>query len=74
MEAAFQKCGAAFHEPTGYCQVQRGHPTQSVLAAMLLAAAGVIDEDIIDDYTLSAPFIAGNPEPHDKRPRRIAGG
>ena len=28
-----------------------------MLAAMLLAAVGVIDEDIIHDYTLSAPFM-----------------
>src|SRR4030095_13841084 len=159
MEAALQKCGAAFHEPTGYCPVQRGHPPQGghrpstpreltkqreinllgevgaryhnvpfspastdyvkqetelfrdatdlgelylyrirrpecgkrlvdsleliadrnnhplvfhcsvgkdrtgVLAAMLLAAAGVIDEDIVHDYTLSAPFM---PEIRDR--------
>ncbi len=34
-----------------------------MLAAMLLAAAGVIDEDIIHDYTLSAPFM---PEIRDR--------
>jgi hypothetical protein len=34
-----------------------GKDRTGVLAAMLLAAAGVIDEDIIHDYTLSAPFI-----------------
>jgi protein-tyrosine phosphatase len=34
-----------------------GKDRTGVLAAMLLAAVGVIDEDIIHDYTLSAPFI-----------------
>jgi protein-tyrosine phosphatase len=34
-----------------------GKDRTGVLAAMLLAAAGVIDEDIIHDYTLSAPFM-----------------
>jgi len=34
-----------------------GKDRTGVLAAMVLAAAGVIDEDIILDYTLSAPFI-----------------
>ena len=34
-----------------------GKDRTGVLAAMLLAAAGVIDEDISHDYTLSAPFI-----------------
>jgi len=34
-----------------------GKDRAGVLAAMLLAAAGVIDEDIIHDYTLSAPFV-----------------
>jgi protein tyrosine/serine phosphatase len=34
-----------------------GKDRTGVLAATLLAAAGVIDEDIIHDYTLSAPFM-----------------
>jgi len=34
-----------------------GKDRTGVLAAMLLAAAGVIDEDIVHDYTLSAPFM-----------------
>jgi len=34
-----------------------GKDRTGVLAALLLAAAGVIDEDIIHDYTLSAPFM-----------------
>jgi hypothetical protein len=38
-----------------HCSV--GKDRTGVLAAMLLAAAGVIDEDIVHDYTLSAPFI-----------------
>jgi protein-tyrosine phosphatase len=33
-----------------------GKDRTGVLAAMLLAAVGVMDEDIIQDYTLSAPF------------------
>jgi protein-tyrosine phosphatase len=37
-----------------HCSV--GKDRTGVLAAMLLAAAGVIDEDIIHDYVLSAPF------------------
>jgi protein tyrosine/serine phosphatase len=34
-----------------------GKDRTGLLAAMLLAAAGVIDEDIIEDYILSAPFM-----------------
>ena len=37
-----------------HCSV--GKDRTGVLAAMLLAASGVIDEDVIHDYTLSAPF------------------
>jgi len=40
-----------------HCSV--GKDRTGVLAAMLLAAAGVIDEDIVHDYTLSAPFVPG---------------
>src|SRR5215510_7077859 len=40
-----------------------GKDRAGVLAAMPLAAAGVIDEDVIHDYTLSAPFI---PEIRDR--------
>jgi protein-tyrosine phosphatase len=36
-----------------------GKDRTGVLAAMVLAAAGVIDEDIIRDYALSAPFMPG---------------
>jgi protein-tyrosine phosphatase len=44
---------------------RNNHPLDrtGVLAAMLLAAAGVIDADIIHDYTLSAPFM---PEIRDR--------
>jgi protein-tyrosine phosphatase len=44
-----------------HCSV--GKDRTGVLAAVLLAAAGVIDEDIIDDYTRSAPFM---PELRDR--------
>jgi protein tyrosine/serine phosphatase len=43
------------HPLVFHCSV--GKDRTGVLAAMLLAAAGVIDEDIIHDYTLSAPFM-----------------
>ena len=48
--------------PTGtitrwYSIAAVGKDRIGVLAAMLLAAAGVMDEDIIHDYTLSAPFM-----------------
>jgi len=42
------------HPLVFHCSV--GKDRTGVLAAMLLAAAGVIDEDIIHDYILSAPF------------------
>jgi protein tyrosine/serine phosphatase len=44
------------HPLVFHCSV--GKDRTGVLAAMLLAAAGVMDEDIIHDYTLSGPFIA----------------
>ena len=44
------------HPLVFHCRV--GKDRTGVLAAMLLAAAGVMDDDIIHDYTLSAPFIA----------------
>jgi protein-tyrosine phosphatase len=56
------------HPLVFHCSV--GKDRTGVLAAMLLAAAGVIDEDIIRDYTLSGPFMG----PHEKRPRRPAAG
>jgi protein-tyrosine phosphatase len=34
-----------------------GKDRTGLLAAILLAAAGVIDEDVIHDYILSAPFM-----------------
>lgn len=34
-----------------------GKDRTGLLAALLLAAVGVVDEDIIDDYILSAPFM-----------------
>ena len=43
------------HPLVFHCSV--GKDRTGVLAAMLLAAAGVMDEDIIHDYTLSAPFM-----------------
>jgi protein-tyrosine phosphatase len=43
------------HPLVFHCSV--GKDRTGVLAAILLAAAGVIDEDIIHDYTLSAPFM-----------------
>ena len=49
------------HPLVFHCSV--GKDRTGVLAAMLLAAAGVIDEDIIHDYTLSAPFA---PEIRDR--------
>jgi len=49
------------HPLVFHCSV--GKDRTGVLAAMLLAAAGVIDEDIIHDYTLSAPFM---PELRDR--------
>jgi len=39
-----------------HCSV--GKDRTGVLAAMLLTAAGVIDEDIVHDYALSAPFTS----------------
>ena len=50
------------HPLVFHCSV--GKDRTGVLAAMLLAAAGVIDEDIVHDYTLSAPFM---PELRDRR-------
>lgn len=44
------------HPLVFHCSV--GKDRTGVLAAMLLAAAGVMDEDIIHDYTLSGPFVA----------------
>jgi protein-tyrosine phosphatase len=38
-----------------HCSV--GKDRTGVLAALLLETAGVIDEDIVDDYTLTAPFV-----------------
>ena len=49
------------HPLVFHCSV--GKDRTGVLAAMLLAAAGVMDEDIIHDYTLSAPFM---PEIRDR--------
>lgn len=43
------------HPLVFHCSV--GKDRTGLLAAMLLAAAGVIDEDIVHDYILSAPFI-----------------
>ena len=43
------------HPLVFHCSV--GKDRTGVLAAILLAAAGVMDEDVIHDYTLSAPFI-----------------
>ena len=43
------------HPLVFHCSV--GKDRTGVLAAMLLAAAGVMDEDVIHDYTLSAPFM-----------------
>jgi len=43
------------HPLVFHCSV--GKDRTGVLAAMLLAAARVIDEDIVHDYTLSAPFM-----------------
>ena len=43
------------HPLVFHCSV--GKDRTGVLAAMLLAAAGVMDEDIIHDYSLSAPFM-----------------
>ena len=43
------------HPLVFHCSV--GKDRTGLLAAMLLAAVGVMDEDIIHDYTLSAPFI-----------------
>ena len=34
-----------------------GKDRTGILAAMVLAAMGVVDEDIVDDYTRSAPFM-----------------
>src|SRR5262249_15627853 len=34
-----------------------GKDRTGVLAAMVLAAIGIVDEDVIDDYTRSAPFM-----------------
>jgi protein-tyrosine phosphatase len=42
------------HPLVFHCSV--GKDRTGVLAAMLLAASGVIDEDVIHDYTFSAPF------------------
>ena len=49
------------HPLVFHCSV--GKDRTGVLAAMLLAAAGVIDEDIVSDYILSAPFM---PEIRDR--------
>ena len=49
------------HPLVFHCSV--GKDRTGVLAAMLLAAGGVMDEDIIHDYTLSAPFT---PEIRDR--------
>ena len=49
------------HPLVFHCSV--GKDRTGVLAAMLLTAAGVIDEDIVHDYTLSAPFM---PELRDR--------
>ena len=49
------------HPLVFHCRV--GKDRTGVLAALLLAAAGVIDEDIIHDYTLSAPLM---PEIRDR--------
>ena len=49
------------HPLVFHCSV--GKDRTGVLAAMLLAAAGVIDEDIVHDYTLSAPYM---PELRDR--------
>ena len=43
------------HPLVFHCRV--GKDRTGVLAAMLLAAAGVMDEDVIHDYALSAPFM-----------------
>ena len=43
------------HPLVFHCSV--GKDRTGVLAAMLLSAAGVIDEDIVHDYALSAPFM-----------------
>jgi protein-tyrosine phosphatase len=34
-----------------------GKDRTGVLAAMVLAAIGIVDEDVVDDYTLSAPLM-----------------
>ena len=34
-----------------------GKDRAGVLAAMVLAAIGIVDEDVVEDYTLSAPFM-----------------
>jgi len=34
-----------------------GKDRTGVLAAMVLAAMGIVDEDVVEDYTLSAPFM-----------------
>src|SRR4029453_16083738 len=34
-----------------------GKDRTGVLAAMVLAAMGVVDEDVVEDYTLSAPLM-----------------
>ena len=34
-----------------------GKDRTGVLAAMVLAAMGILDEDVVDDYTLTAPFM-----------------
>jgi protein-tyrosine phosphatase len=43
------------HPLVFHCRV--GKDRTGVLTAMLLAAAGVMDEDVIHDYALSAPFM-----------------
>ena len=60
------------HPLVFHCSV--GKDRTGVLAAMLLAAAGVMDEDIIHDYTLSAPFMPEIRDRSDERPRHPAGG
>jgi protein-tyrosine phosphatase len=36
-----------------------GKDRTGVLAAMVLAAIGIVDEDVVEDYALSAPFMKG---------------
>ena len=43
------------HPAVFHCSI--GKDRTGVLAAIVLAAVGVVDEDIIEDYTLTAPFM-----------------